>query len=243
VIIGSLELLKDKYLGEPLFIVGNGSSLLYDQLDAIKGHYSWAMNNITLAYPHTDWRPDFYSNVTMVAARLEHHKKCAEIGVAEAEYAFVWSRNAHLIFDNPHELKGTAYLLSCYNLPIWSNLADREVSRYGNSIFTVFQLATYLGFRQFFLLGCDMKYEPWDADKGTYNPAHFCPNYSLGKYWDDERMALDMMRGFQIHDIAAIYIGVLGGTIWNCASDSLIEAHPKIGLESALELARKTSGL
>lgn len=237
-IIGRLELLKDTFLNEPLFIVGNGSSLTCDQLDAIKGHYSWGMNNITLIYPNTDWRPTFYSNVTMMAARLEHHKTCGEIGVAEAKYSFLWSRNTHLLFENPHEIKGTSYILSCHCLPIWSHLVDRDVSRYGNSIFTVFQIATYLGFRRICLIGCDMHYRPWDAKDGTYNPAHFCPNYSLGKYWDDERMAMDVIRGFQIHEMAAVYIGMLNGTIWNCTPESLIKTHPKIRLEDALrELA------
>jgi len=233
-IIGNIESLRDQYLNESLFIVGNGSSLTYDQLDAIKGRYSWAMNNITLAYPHTDWRPTFYSSVAMTAHKLEHHRECAEIGVVEAEHAFVWSKNYHLIFDNPHEIKGTVYILSCYCLPIWSPVVDREVSRYGNSIFPAFQIGAYLGFRKFYLIGCDMHYVPWDSKKGTYNPAHFCPDYSLGKHWDDDVMKMDILRSFQIHEIAAVYIRILNGEIWNCTPNSLIKTHPKITLERAL---------
>ena len=86
-----------------------------------------------------------------------------------------------------------------------------------------------------------MDYQPWDAKNGTYNPGHFCPNYSLGKYWDDGQMSMDILRGFQIHEIAAVYIGLLNGQIWNCAPESLIETHPKITLKEALDaLASRT---
>jgi hypothetical protein len=112
------------------------------------------------------------------------------------------------------------------------------VSRYGNSIFPVFQIASYMGFRKFYLVGCDMHYAPWDAKDGTYNPAHFCPDYSLGKHWDDEKMKLDILRGFQVHEIAAVYIREVNGEIWNCTPNSLIKTHPYKPLKEALrELA------
>jgi hypothetical protein len=47
--------LKNKYSG-PVTLVGNGPSLDFDNIDSP----SIAMNSITLAFPNTDWRPDFY---------------------------------------------------------------------------------------------------------------------------------------------------------------------------------------
>ena len=47
--------LKNKYSG-PVTLVGNGPSLDFDNIDSP----SVAMNSITLAFPNTDWRPDFY---------------------------------------------------------------------------------------------------------------------------------------------------------------------------------------
>ncbi len=47
--------LKNKYSG-PVTLVGNGPSLNFDEIDSP----SIAMNSITLAFPYTSWRPDFY---------------------------------------------------------------------------------------------------------------------------------------------------------------------------------------
>jgi len=47
--------LKNKFSG-PITLVGNGPSLDFDNI----GSPSMAMNSITLAFPNTDWRPDFY---------------------------------------------------------------------------------------------------------------------------------------------------------------------------------------
>ena len=47
--------LKNKYSGR-VTLVGNGPSLDFDNIDSP----SIAMNSITLAFPYTSWRPDFY---------------------------------------------------------------------------------------------------------------------------------------------------------------------------------------
>jgi len=47
--------LKNKFSG-PVTLVGNGPSLDFDNIDSP----SIAMNSITLAFPYTGWRPDFY---------------------------------------------------------------------------------------------------------------------------------------------------------------------------------------
>jgi hypothetical protein len=47
--------LKNKYSG-PVTLVGNGPSLDFDKIASP----SIAMNSITLAFPYTSWRPDFY---------------------------------------------------------------------------------------------------------------------------------------------------------------------------------------
>jgi hypothetical protein len=42
------------------FVVGNGRSLNYTNLELLNGHVSWGLNRIHLHYPNTSWRPTKY---------------------------------------------------------------------------------------------------------------------------------------------------------------------------------------
>jgi len=62
--IYDMSYFNKKHIGEKLFIIGNGPSLTYEILDSLKNETTIAMNNIAIAYPHTDWRPTYYLNVS-----------------------------------------------------------------------------------------------------------------------------------------------------------------------------------
>ena len=59
-----MDYVKEKHVNEKVFMVGNGPSLTYGMLDRLQNHNTIAMNNISVAFPHTKWRPTYYLNVS-----------------------------------------------------------------------------------------------------------------------------------------------------------------------------------
>ena len=52
---------KDIHKGERCFIVGKGPSLKMEDLEKIKGEYSFSVNSIVLSFADTTWRPPYYA--------------------------------------------------------------------------------------------------------------------------------------------------------------------------------------
>ena len=57
----NLEQCKNKYKGKRCFIIGNGPSLTKEDLEKLKGEYTFASNKIYKLFDKTSWRPDFYA--------------------------------------------------------------------------------------------------------------------------------------------------------------------------------------
>ena len=55
-----LKKLENSYYKETCFIIGNGPSLSVDDLNLIKGKYSFATNRIFNLFDSCSWRPTFY---------------------------------------------------------------------------------------------------------------------------------------------------------------------------------------
>src|SRR6478672_786737 len=54
------QLLKNKYRGERIFIIGNGPSLNKTPLYLLQDEYTMCFNRINLMYERVNWKPDFY---------------------------------------------------------------------------------------------------------------------------------------------------------------------------------------
>jgi len=55
-----LKRFKDIHKGEECFIVGTGPSLTKDDIELIRGKYSFGVNTLYKIYDQIDWRADYY---------------------------------------------------------------------------------------------------------------------------------------------------------------------------------------
>jgi hypothetical protein len=151
---------KDKYAGESCFIVGNGPSLLPEDLDRIDnlGIVTFAANKIYNIFDKTQWRPtyycisdDGYSKSDEVFKNVEQFQPKMFFGKSQFAY---YQRN-----------------IKCCHMPIFSHCSrkylenprfsmDLEKGIYDIATVTYFsiQLAVYMGFKEIYLIGMDNKY-------------------------------------------------------------------------------------
>lgn len=154
-----LDELHNKYRGKRCFIICNGPSLRAEDLTKIhdNGDVSFAMNAIARVYDQTPWRPTFLSLTDDIAFTEKNFELCR---TCEAEYKF---------FDVTRylktlEFKGTKFYLSfnesldLLDNPIFDPDAKNDMPSIGTSAYAVIELAVYFGFREIYILGCDMSY-------------------------------------------------------------------------------------
>lgn len=142
--------LKNKYSG-PVTLVGNGPSLDFDNIDSP----SIAMNSITLAFPYTSWRPDFYVCITRELIRnktmMGRVQEALELGIP-----------CFLNVDYSPQLGGypNAYYVSLAipaHHPIGGDWLQDGVwfMSYATTMIVVAQMAQYIGFDEVSFVGMD----------------------------------------------------------------------------------------
>ena len=232
-----------KHMGEKIFLVGSGPSLTYEVMDSLVGQTTMAMNNIGVAFPHTEWRPTYYLNVSRSFRGDEHWQDVGMKAIDSAEHSFIWVRNAIVPMSRGTDASIT--LLSCSTIPIWPNDKLATISRWGTSMFSAFQLAEFMGFGHIFLIGCDLGYySNFDAANYTDN-THFSDGY-LGEahlarktaYSAEHglgyRLLRDEIRTFIAHEIAAVRLRDRGAYITICNEGPLRNIYEYMPIEDAI---------
>jgi len=236
-IITGLNSFKDVHKGEKVFMVGTGPSLTYEMLDQLQGQYTFAMNNISIAYPHTEWRPYYYLNVSRSLLKYPYWQERASESIKAAKHTFYWSRNMiHAMQDQPPESKFT--FLSCHTWPVFEKDCWESVSRWGSSMFTALQLVVYMGFSRIYLIGCDLGYLDGLSPTTMKDNFHFDSDY-LGdkrKEWsllNPLSLQLDEIRTVTSHQLTAMTTRRLGRWVFTC-SPRLAGIYPLRSFEEAL---------
>ena len=151
---------KGIHEGKRCFIVGTGPSLSLEDLQLIKGEYSFSVNSIVLSYPDTDWRPTYYC----IQDRFGYEKLKESIKAANMDVVFNGISN-----------KRMTPIMDIDNIPFPLNLLDhgksipKHITKFsgdaykvvyaGHSItYSAMELAVYMGFKEIILLGVDCDY-------------------------------------------------------------------------------------
>jgi len=219
------------------FMIGTGPSLTYSMLDKLIPHYTFAMNNISVVYPHTEWRPTYYVNVAHSTRRYEHWTSCARESLGAASHSFLWAKNLGIVMEMAHSDVNLS-LLSCHKCPQWEWNADHAVSRWGTSMFSALQLAIFMGFHPIYLVGCDLGYSTNFNSDTLQDSFHFSNDY-LGdekKRWIAENrktLFIDEANTYVAHMLTQLAIAGMGRIIKTC-SLALSHIYPYISFEDAL---------
>ena len=158
------------------YIIGNGPSLLPDNLDKLIGKPSYACNRIHLMYEYTDWRPTEY--VRSEWAALDDDPVRWKSGREEIQLHLDMGIRCRV--SNHWDLEGIDILKHCHEHQV--NYDDKNAPSewhlpqpcvFGGSMSVAMQLAYMDGFKTLVLLGCDLNYR-------NGKPNHFTDKYELG---------------------------------------------------------------
>ena len=240
-----IKQLENKFLGEEIFIVGNGPSLTPDQLNLIKSKYSFGVNRISLMFEKTSWRPNFYTTLDWLTS-VDNFQ---EYNSLEIPYKFFPMRFWNVLDsrDNTYWYESTS---SGFRLDDSFGTTFSDPIRGAGTVTTAaIQIAWILGFRKFYLLGCDASYKINDTVKesgedrfGNGNklilqssldddPNHFSKEYfGQNKYWHNPNVP-EMKRGFYR---CKQYIENNNGEIYDCTLNGKLDFFKKKNLEEVI---------
>ena len=250
--ISAIRAMRGKYKGHRCFLAGNGPSLASTPLELLKDEYTFGVNKIADIYKMTTWRPSFYVNVANGVVFPPQRDAC--ILAARDAISFLCVDNLqHLygvnddgvckITDNIYPLKVTFRLYDPTEIDssTWSYDISDHVSKDGCSMYSVFQIAVYLGFDPLILIGCDLGHKGfiWEENKD--------PNHFTEDYW--ERLTIDGGKPYRItdqyakkqarhirsaHIMAQEVCDKMGVKIYNATLGGELEVHQRVDFEDIL---------
>lgn len=222
--------LRNKYVGQPMLVVGNGPSLNSTPLDRFADVPSIGMNKIDLIYEKTRWRPDLVVCLNTLVAQ-QHQEKFANSPVP----VYVsWKARSLIRRENRSKVD---YFNSLYGRAFSTN----AINGFGSSAtvtYIALQMAYWMGANPIVLLGVDHNFN-YTGPKATYQKRegpdtnHFDPNYfGSGGYWgtpdldQSERDYREARRALE-NDGRRVFDATIGGKL---------DVFEKIDISSAISL-------
>lgn len=151
----------NRYKNERCFIICTGPSLTLEDVESLRGEYTFSMNSITKIFPQTTWRPNFY----LIQDEAGYLKLEKDLLTYDFEIRFT----SDMLVD---QLKiNDDYIIYPFDMlnhtPNGIHMSPRfffsdnayAIIYDGFSVtFSAMQLAVYMGFKEIYLVGCDCNY-------------------------------------------------------------------------------------
>ncbi len=220
---------KNSHVGESCFIVATGPSLTMNDLDLLadSGIYSFGMNSCALCLDKTKWIPSLlgvqdeyvYKKIETVLIEESNGKLKDKIWVSDNVSTLCPSSKQFLIFKlhyldhkyNPRKMGELKFSENCYNV-IYDGYSI---------IFSILQLAIYMGFKAIYLLGTDCNY--------NQPKQHFIDNGTI----DPNRDILGN-KLIYTHSKFKEFADKHGVKVVNCTRGGMLEVYPRMRLENVL---------
>ena len=176
----TLKEYENKYSGKRCFLVGNGPSLTFEDLDLIKNEITFGCNLIYKIFNKTEWKPTFHCLADGLYAKkigeeLVNNICCDTFAVESVE--------KHL-----KKYNGNFNIISIKNISAPKNGTYKVVSPLayhypgGTVMSMMLCLAMYMGFKEIYLIGVD-------CTSSLSSSGHF-----IKGYMNDNIRRLDMKR-------------------------------------------------
>lgn len=173
----SIKKFKDIHKGETCFIIGNGPSMRFSDLDRINELKvkSFACNKIFLGFNETKWRPDYFF---VSDSKILKDIHIDEVGLPYKKMFFPRSQKAHFKKGNFYNELQHDWLKDS----LFSFDAHTGVYAYGTIITEMLQFAYYMGFSKVYIIGVDFSYNMQSVDKKDQTFVSGGNNYFIKGY-------------------------------------------------------------
>lgn len=148
--------LKGIHEGERCFIIGNGPSLRYEDLDKLQNEYTFAVNRIYLSFDETKWRPTYYA--IQDSKILDQYAD--DVANLDLPYKFVPKQYEGKIKNPKGQVFYYNYTVRLFNgtSAMFSDDISQVTYEGGTVTFLCMQIAFYMGFKEIILIGNDFNY-------------------------------------------------------------------------------------
>lgn len=218
----------DLYKGKRCFILGNGPSLNQTDLSLLKDEYTFGCNKISLLYEKRHWHPSFYVMVSSDIWRLDWLdavRKSIDLDIPCFLRDVYINETIENFYQTARALDNV-YFLNCegarkgYPYPdsYWSYDISKKSTKWGTILLTCIQIATYMGFEEIYLLGCDLGFSK--ADQGEI--VNFDPEYNPVNYDSNGDR-----HSYEAHVLAKRMTEKVGTKIFNATVGGSLEVYPR----------------
>lgn len=167
-------MLRDSYVGDRCFIIGNGPSLRKTDLTKLKGEFTFGLNRIYLIFSELGFTTSCLVSVNDLVL-----EQCAgEIKSLDLPKYLTW-RSRRWFSDDPH----TVFLDTDFTgLEDFSHDASGRIFEGFTVTYVALQVAFHMGFSEAILIGVDHNFvTQGPANQAVVSqgddPNHFSPNY------------------------------------------------------------------
>ena len=192
--IPSIRQFKNRHIGNRVFLVGNGPSLAAEDLTMLheREEITFGCNAIGKIFCQTHWRPRYY--VVQDGSFFASHGEI--LAKTEAKYKFLPKRNYNNdVLELLRHGKGEVHYFRQLVLPnkpispFFSPDASKALYLYGTVMYTMIQLAIYMGTADIYLVGVDgTAVSPMDISDYLSMKRHFySENYESVKQTVSDR--------------------------------------------------------
>jgi hypothetical protein len=249
----AVRVLKNTHSGKRCFIIGNGPSLRAADLDMLheNGEISFACNYIYKIFSETKWRPDFFcvTDPLFIAEHFEDIIKLeAKNKLIAKPYYVPPSVHRDLIRDR---LRSVCILYQLISMRItigketpFSSDVSKGVYSGHTVVYTMMQIAAYMGFTEMILIGVDASLLGGKAaDKGSKklrDIPHFTASYTDAKtnkyaYLRAESDKIIYAQK-QDYESAERYSRTHGFRIYNAGRDGELEVFERVNFDSLFQI-------
>ena len=239
---------KDKHLGQRCFIVGNGPSLRAEDLEKIKGEFSFACNKIFKIFDQTSWRPTYF----FVEDSLAYKNSLKEIKKIECpKFISDLALDLEKISLPDNGIKFFDYLYYCDTYPDYPPLTvdlTKEVWCAYNVGYQMLNAAIYMGFKEIYLIGMDFSYDFSNTkpmirrtQSGKIHKVFVMPkkdnNHFGQNYWEPGEISYDSdtkyaLKAFTLLENESKNLGI---KIYNATRGGKLEVFERIKFEDIFE--------
>lgn len=235
--------LSGKGTGDACFIIGNGPSLTVSDIESINrcGFTTFASNKIYKMFPMTQWRPDYYACVDENVFYQNYEDILSNIGCPKLLnhrfLPFLQAKDGNLEAD---DIYYTTYSPKRGRVRFYPQAAN--VLSGGTVTFTLMEFAWMLGYRTFYIIGCDHNYVAFENLKDKNSEFIQCDTHSNRDYFvkdyvkPGETMRVgDLGKAERGYEAARIFIESNGGKVYNATRGGKLEVFERIDVDDLFQ--------
>lgn len=231
-----IKTFKNKYAGKRCFIIGNGPSLRFEDLNLLVNEYTFGANRIYKFFDRTIWRPSFY----MATDRDVIRESWQDLNAYNFNEIFL---DVDPDFDLS-QINGNVtriYQDAKFRINKYNDLTayiSEDVSKCFSVGYTVtfcaIQFAIYMGFKEIYLLGMDFNFSTRRGKNGSIQKDNSIKDHFYEKkynaitpfYYDNNLYA---------YNVAKQYADVHGIKIFNATRGGKLEVFERVDFDSIIK--------